>query len=233
MLALTSPALPMTPAELTDFGRLEAIVESGLATFVAVGRALAEIHARELYRVMHGTWEAYCEKRWHFSRRHAYRLMDAASVVADLLAAPAQNGRDQFGHRPLPESESVARPLVPLPAPARREAWQAAQDAAGPGAVPTAAQVAAAASANGRGQRAELSAQEQLDRVQDAEDRAAAAAASLERPDDRTRRLHRIVKNATKAWNAASHLEDEAEATAGMRLLDAVLTWARGLLEEG
>ncbi len=214
---------PMTPAELTDLGRLEAVVESGLATFVAVGRALAEIHSRELYRATHGTWEAYCTARWKFSRRHADRLMGAASVVADLLAAPPKNGAGHACPVSLPSGVTVAMPLVPLSADARRAAWQAAQEATPGGAAPTAAEVGAAA----RG----ASAQQQLDRVQDAEDRAAAAAAPLERPDDRTRRLYRYIKNVTKAWRAASHMDDKGECDELTALADAALARARELLE--
>ena len=62
---------------------LETIIERGIATFVEVGMALAEIRDRRLY-VQQGydTFEAYCHERWNLSRPHAYRLIDASHVAS-------------------------------------------------------------------------------------------------------------------------------------------------------
>ena len=60
---------------------LEQIVERGKDTFIEVGKALAEIHERKLYKETHKTWEAYLKERWNFSRQHAHRLLQAKKVV--------------------------------------------------------------------------------------------------------------------------------------------------------
>ena len=77
-------------------------MERGLATFVEVGRALAEIRDQRLYRASHRTFEEYCHERWLLSRTRAYRLIDAAAVVS-----PIGDGQP-------PKNEAQARELVPL-----------------------------------------------------------------------------------------------------------------------
>jgi hypothetical protein len=59
---------------------LEAVVERGLQTFVAVGNALREIRDLRLYRESHGSFEDYCRERWQFSRQRAGQLIEAAAV---------------------------------------------------------------------------------------------------------------------------------------------------------
>jgi len=87
---------PTTPADLRE---LEAVIERGLETFVQVGVALREIRDRKLYLETHPTWDDYCRQRWGFSRIHAHRMIDAATVSAML---PMGN---------LPDSERQAREL--------------------------------------------------------------------------------------------------------------------------
>jgi hypothetical protein len=68
----------MTGLTRTDQGRLvelEAVIDAGLPTFQSVGRALLEIRDKKLYRVSHPTFEDYCQSRWGFCARTAYRLI--------------------------------------------------------------------------------------------------------------------------------------------------------------
>lgn len=96
-------ALALDAGEARRLAELEAVVEAGLQTFVDVGRALLEIRDGRLYRQTHGTFEAYLDERWNISRRHGYRLIDAARVAE--LVSP-------IGHTPA--NEAQARELVPL-----------------------------------------------------------------------------------------------------------------------
>lgn len=109
---------------------LEDRIERGLLSAVQTGRDLAEIRDRRLYRERGETFEEYAEQRFGITRRHAYRLIEAASFEAELSPT---------GHTPT--SERVARELSPLrDAPEEmREAWTEAVEQHGP--KPTAAQV--------------------------------------------------------------------------------------------
>jgi hypothetical protein len=122
----------LTDTETLRLGVLERVIERGMQTFVEVGRALAEIRDGRLYRTGHATFEAYCRERWGFSRQHAYRAVDAASIAE--LVSPT-------GDTPRPSSERVARELVPLKGHPEqmREAW--AETVAEHGPKPTAKQV--------------------------------------------------------------------------------------------
>ena len=62
----------------------EAVVESGLKTFVDVGSALLAIRDRRLYRENHNTFDEYCQQRWGMQRAHAYRMIESAKVVGNL-----------------------------------------------------------------------------------------------------------------------------------------------------
>lgn len=92
----------------------EKIIQSGLNTFYAVGIALAEIKDQKLFLATHGTWEDYCRQRWGMASRTAYQTIKSASVVAGLISSGIENA---------PQTESVARELVTVPASERKTAW--------------------------------------------------------------------------------------------------------------
>jgi hypothetical protein len=94
----------LTAGERLDLAALEIVVREGLATFIEVGQALAEIRDRRLYRQTHGTFEEYCHEKWLLSRTRAYQLMDAAvvSTVVDNAGLPS------------PANEAQSRELAPL-----------------------------------------------------------------------------------------------------------------------
>jgi hypothetical protein len=94
-------AAELTTPERHDLETLEGIVQRGLDTFIEVGRALAEIRDRRLYRQTHGTFEEYCHDRWLLGRTRAYQLIDAAAVSTIVDKDP-------------PANEAQARELAPL-----------------------------------------------------------------------------------------------------------------------
>jgi 16S rRNA G966 N2-methylase RsmD len=92
----------LTTTERRELETLEGVVQRGLDTFVEVGRALAEIRDRRLYRQTHRTFEEYCHDRWVLSRTRAYRLIYAAAVVSPI------------GDTDPPANEAQARELTPV-----------------------------------------------------------------------------------------------------------------------
>ena len=81
----------LTSNERSRFEQYERTIESGLNTFVEVGRALTEIRDAKLYRATHKTFESYCKDRWEISRPRAYALMEQASVGVALAEAGGGN----------------------------------------------------------------------------------------------------------------------------------------------
>lgn len=61
--------------------KYEAIIERGMAEFVAVGEALLSIRNQKLYRATHNSFEAYCADKWGMSRRRADQLIGASQTV--------------------------------------------------------------------------------------------------------------------------------------------------------
>ena len=71
-----------------SLSQLEAVIERGKKAFVEVGKALAEIQVRGLYKRTHATFEAYCRERWGFSRYAAYDYIQAAAVIKNVESTP-------------------------------------------------------------------------------------------------------------------------------------------------
>jgi hypothetical protein len=119
--------LPRIPTEsLSDAERLaelEAVVQAGLEHYVSVGRALGEIHDRELFRSTHDTRKGYLCDRWNLSESRGFSLIYSAQV-ADVL--------EQAGEAPQ-ASEDALRELAPVlhqkGAQAAVEAFRAVADA--------------------------------------------------------------------------------------------------------
>jgi hypothetical protein len=74
----------LTAPERTDLRKLCKIVEDGLGKFIEVGSALLEINERKLYRETHKTFEAFASEKFGISKSHAYRMIEAAEIRADL-----------------------------------------------------------------------------------------------------------------------------------------------------
>lgn len=126
-----------TPALTPELGSLmehEKTIEQGLATFVDVGLALAAIRAGAMYQAAgYETFEAYCSKRWGFSRQRAYQLLDAAAVT-EVVSTSVDT--------PAPTNEAQARELAPLakasPSKARKVWAAVVAEAEATGQAPTA-----------------------------------------------------------------------------------------------
>lgn len=125
--------------EQSVLAECEEIIERGLDGFIEVGNALLRIRNERLYRVQFDTFELYCSLKWGMSDRHARRMIDAAEVAGNLSDSKSTKISDQL----VPFSESQVRPLVALPPPVQRQAWQAAVDSSKNG-KPTAKEVKAA-----------------------------------------------------------------------------------------
>ena len=117
--------IPLTAQEKVRFTELEAIVETHLETFLSVGRALAEIRSRRLYRQQFATFEDYCRHRWGFSGSRGLDLARSAEVAERLLAGPAA---PETGDAPLPPdlSADAIRPLQRLDPPLQSAVWRLA-----------------------------------------------------------------------------------------------------------
>lgn len=93
------------PAQLTlfDLEALESRIKKGLAVFIEVGEALAEIQRAEGYRLRgYKSLEAYCEAELNFSLRHGQRLIQAAQAARKVEALTGE----------VPRNEAVAREIA-------------------------------------------------------------------------------------------------------------------------
>ena len=110
----------LTDEEEIRLQECEAIIKADLNTFMAVGRALAEIHDDRLYRKTHKTFEKYCKDVWDLGQSTAYQKIDGYNAVALLeqkSSAMAELLSDQQPDQEkiiLPVNEGQARPLTKL-----------------------------------------------------------------------------------------------------------------------
>lgn len=74
----------ITIAESKRLIELEALIAKGKQTFVEVGLALTQIRDCRLYRSDFDTFEAYCKKRWGFSRQYAHQIISGVAAVKAL-----------------------------------------------------------------------------------------------------------------------------------------------------
>lgn len=90
----------------------EQIIESGMRSFLDVGRSLLAIREEKLYLEKAESFEEYCKKRWGFAKSHAYRLIESAEVVDDLVVSPIGGHSTKSDSQVLPENERQARALA-------------------------------------------------------------------------------------------------------------------------
>lgn len=107
---------------------LESKIYNGIKGFYEAGKALNEIRDLELYKESgYSAFKEYCLKKWKFSEQHAYRLMDAYSVVKDLeetIYSPIGEPEEPIDFKSLPFTESQARPLTKIKDPeVRAKVW--------------------------------------------------------------------------------------------------------------
>jgi hypothetical protein len=123
------PALePLTPAEQKQLAKCEAAIKEGADQFVKVAGALWEIYEHKLWRSKHHpTFRAYCERRWHFSTRWAYVMIEGWEIRLKLEAendsvkhashdSDPRNTTDSDGASANPPPEPVLpEPVLPKP----------------------------------------------------------------------------------------------------------------------
>lgn len=99
----------LSPVKQEALASLERTIDKALAEFVKVGSALNRISDERLYKASHSKFAEYCQARWKFSAKHAYRLMTAAKIVEQLKA-----GKGRVSRKSLPTREAQVRPLAKL-----------------------------------------------------------------------------------------------------------------------
>jgi hypothetical protein len=100
----------------------EEVVGTAWTGFVEVGRALAQIRDKRLYREIYPTFDSYCRVRWQYGRDYVDRLISAAQVFNRLVPNC---------HQTKPEHESQVRPLIGLTPEQAGQVWEAAVAKAG------------------------------------------------------------------------------------------------------
>ena len=111
---------PLSEAEQKELAKYEDSIEKFRKAYFAVGQALSAIRDKRLYRQTHGTFEDYCRDRLGFTKTHANRLIDGASVRADLTPIGVTI-----------KNLEQTRPLARLDTEQRQEAWKRAQEISG------------------------------------------------------------------------------------------------------
>ncbi|KPA12721.1 DNA methylase [Candidatus Magnetomorum sp. HK-1] len=93
---------------------LESVIQKYRQDFYSVGKALKEIqHARHYQKLSFKTFESYVNTRWDMSKSHAYRLIEAISVIDNL---------SPIGEV-LPKNEAQTRPLTRLDPFSQKKVW--------------------------------------------------------------------------------------------------------------
>lgn len=110
----------LTDDERAERNELEAVITTGIQSFVEVGTALLTIAEKRLYRETHGSFEPYCQEKWSMSARRAYQLCEAAKVVNSLPAT--------VNHGSQITNERQARELAKVDVASRFEVLAAAGD---------------------------------------------------------------------------------------------------------
>jgi hypothetical protein len=100
----------------TLLDRCEQIIDLYARGSLAAGFALTIVHNQRLYKAKYDNFENYVEHQWGIGRRHAYQLIDAATVV--------QNVRSCAQFDVLPTNEFQARKLVELEPAEQVEVWK-------------------------------------------------------------------------------------------------------------
>jgi hypothetical protein len=77
--------VPLTSREKLRKEELEAVVAGGLAKFLEVGMALAELRNRRLYRTEHATFESYVQSRFGLHRSSVDGVIRSAQTAAVLV----------------------------------------------------------------------------------------------------------------------------------------------------
>jgi hypothetical protein len=119
-LEVVPVAQPLSVQERVRFAQLTRIVETNLSSFLAAGKALAEIKSSRLFREKFETFEQFARETFGLCRSTADQLV-RSTATADLLMA---NGIELPGNT----TEAVVRPVSTLPSPELQvQAWRLIQ----------------------------------------------------------------------------------------------------------
>ncbi len=99
--------VPMNAEELAQLGSCEKIIRRGFETFVEVGRNLAIVRDKTLYRHEYDNFEEYVEGKWQLTKQRAYQLISAADAHHVLAS--------RFDPSELPTDERAMRELMKVP----------------------------------------------------------------------------------------------------------------------
>jgi hypothetical protein len=116
-----APRKRLTKEEWKLLQNSERVIQSALRTFLRIGKSLATVRRKKLYRQSHRTFELYCKARWDFSARHARNLIRAWET-SEVLSRSSL---------PIPAHESHFRALGKLPMSLREDAWTRSMSFAG------------------------------------------------------------------------------------------------------
>ena len=97
-------ATPLSDSEVQQLRAINAEIRPNIGAFALVGRLLAEIKDKRLYRAGGRTFEQFCAIEYGLSRQHSYRLIDDAATAAMLSPIGRQK----------PPNERIARELTTL-----------------------------------------------------------------------------------------------------------------------
>ena len=111
-----------TPEEDLAFAECEATISSGWSWFVKVGLAFAKIKKEALYKNEFDSFDLYYRTRWGYRHSHVYGLMASAAMFQELAKTP---------NIPMPDHESLVRPLVGMEPELARYVWQSIATASG------------------------------------------------------------------------------------------------------
>ncbi len=106
------------------------------AFFLELGETLAEIDEKRLYKSTHHTFADYCREILDLAARSAYRYIESAEVVKNLLPENIKsvtNWSQNISQVPeitIPQNESQARALVGLEPAEQRKVWSQAVESA-------------------------------------------------------------------------------------------------------
>lgn len=95
---------------------LENIIFTHQRNFYKIGKALKKIRDEKLFRdLLFNNFEEYIKERWDMARSHAYRLIEASTVMDNL---------SPIGDKILPDNESQARALARFKKDDQRKIWR-------------------------------------------------------------------------------------------------------------
>lgn len=100
-----------TEADKELFQQQESLITTNESAFLVIGQALSVIKAKDLHKVIYPqlTFKEYCNHRWGWGDKYAYKIISAYECVSRLKKALGPKGITIF-----PTCEAQVRPLTKL-----------------------------------------------------------------------------------------------------------------------